>query len=52
MPDEPLTANPPSCVECGRPWLDPAERWRSFLTVDDEAAVYCLECAREEFDNG
>jgi hypothetical protein len=37
------------CSECGRPWLDSAERWRSYLTVDDEARVFCPGCAAREF---
>jgi hypothetical protein len=41
-----------SCQECERPWLDPTERWRIYLT-DDEPRVpvaYCRECAAREFD--
>jgi hypothetical protein len=26
------------------------ERFRAYLTVDDEIAVYCPECAESEFD--
>jgi hypothetical protein len=37
------------CAECERPWTDPNERWRSYLTIDDEAALYCPECADAEF---
>jgi hypothetical protein len=34
------------CVEC-----EPhdGERFRAYLTVDDEVAVYCPECAEREF---
>jgi|1185.fasta_scaffold1301663_1 hypothetical protein len=41
------------CVECERPWLDPPERWRAYLTDEDpgEAVFYCPECARREFDS-
>jgi hypothetical protein len=37
------------CVECGlRPEGD-ARGWRAFLTDDDQAALYCRECAEREF---
>jgi hypothetical protein len=38
------------CVECGAtsPPDDPVG-WRSYLTVDDETAVYCPACADREF---
>jgi hypothetical protein len=42
-----------SCEECRQPWLDPAQRWRMYLT-DDVPAVpvaYCHECAAREFDD-
>lgn len=52
MPDDPLTVTPPTCAECGRPWLDPDERWRSYLTVDDETALYCPTCGQAEFGSG
>ena len=26
-----------------------ARGWRTFLTVDDELATYCPDCARQEF---
>ena len=26
------------CCECGRLWLDDLERWRAYLTVDDDVA--------------
>lgn len=36
------------CVECGV--RDDGERgWRAYLTVDDEVATYCPDCARKEF---
>jgi hypothetical protein len=40
------------CQECGRPWLDPRERWRLYLTDDEpaEAVPYCPTCAAREFD--
>jgi hypothetical protein len=44
------------CAECGRPWLDPDERWLAPLSVGDEgneealeAAVFCPGCASREF---
>jgi hypothetical protein len=43
---------PPTCVECRRPWFDPAERWRSYLTVDDETALYCPGCAEVFREDG
>ena len=40
------------CQECARPWLDPSERWRIYLTNDDpgEPVPYCADCAHREFD--
>jgi len=38
------------CVECGRTSEGSARGWRALLTIDDEAVVYCSECARKEFD--
>lgn len=37
------------CVECGAKSEGGARGWRALLTVDDEIAVYCGDCAREEF---
>jgi hypothetical protein len=41
-----------SCEECRRPWLEPRERWRMYLTDDDPPmpVAYCRECASREFD--
>jgi hypothetical protein len=46
-----------TCLECKRPWLDPAERWRAEDVHDPdgeddpvEVAVYCPRCWAEEFD--
>jgi hypothetical protein len=50
LPPDNLPVTPPTCAECGRPWLDPAESWRSYLTIDDEAPLYCPGCADREFD--
>jgi len=38
-----------ACVECGKRAEGSARGWRALLTVDDEVATYCPECAREEF---
>lgn len=40
------------CQECRRPWLDPAERWRIYLTAEtpSEPVPYCPTCAAREFD--
>lgn len=40
------------CEECGVESEGSARGWRALLTVDDEAAVYCQECAEEEFGGG
>lgn len=37
------------CVECGEISEGSARGWRALLTVDDEIAVYCGDCAAEEF---
>jgi hypothetical protein len=39
------------CVECGRVWVGPVERWRLYLTEDDppETVAYCPVCAAREF---
>jgi hypothetical protein len=47
--DEPLTVTPPTCANCGRPWLDPAEHWRSRLDIDDEPRLFYPECDEREF---
>jgi hypothetical protein len=41
------------CVECGRSWLDPRERWRVYLTDDEPAdsAAFCPGCSAREFDS-
>jgi hypothetical protein len=40
----------PRCAECEAHWL-PAdrERWRAYLTDDDEIVLYCPKCAEREF---
>jgi hypothetical protein len=42
---------PLRCVECGRRWDNPVERWRVYFTDDDppQPASYCPACARKEF---
>jgi hypothetical protein len=39
------------CEECQRPWHDPLERWRMYLTDDPDpyAVPYCPVCAAREF---
>lgn len=37
------------CVECGSMDADAAAGWRTYLTVDDEPATYCPDCAAAEF---
>jgi hypothetical protein len=41
-----------ACIECGRLWRDPSERWRMYVTDDEppEAVPYCQSCASREFD--
>ena len=41
------------CIECEREWMDPTERWRIYLTPDEqpEAVLYCGFCASFEFDD-
>jgi hypothetical protein len=53
--DETLPFAPPAlltCIECQRPWLDSAERWRMYETDEPEPEVglYCPICASYEFD--
>jgi len=48
------TSSPPTrllCVECQRPWLDGAQRWRLKITDDEpaETVPYCPDCATREF---
>lgn len=40
------------CLECDREWADSAERWRLYVTRDDEPVqgLYCPVCASFEFD--
>jgi hypothetical protein len=47
-----VVTHPALCEECRRPWLEPLERWRLYLTDDEppEAVPYCPQCAGREFD--
>lgn len=38
-----------TCVECGADSSPEASGWRAYLTIDDEAVVFCPECAEREF---
>ena len=40
-----------TCIECLRPWLAGAERWRMKVADDEsrETVTYCPECAAREF---
>jgi hypothetical protein len=39
-----------ACGNCDRPWLDRAERWRSYLDDEGNLNVFCPDCASREFD--
>jgi hypothetical protein len=39
-----------TCVECAADADEAARGWRAFLTVDEEVATFCPECAAREFD--
>ena len=39
-----------TCGNCGRPWLDRDERWRSYLDDKGNVNVFCPDCASREFD--
>ena len=47
-----LLIRPLLCEECLRPWREPRERWRVYLTDDEpaEPVPYCPGCAQREFD--
>jgi hypothetical protein len=40
------------CLECGRSWVEPSERWRTYLSGENPPTplTYCPDCARREFD--
>ena len=42
------------CIECGREWSDPRERWRVYVSAENddpqpETGAYCPSCAQREF---
>jgi hypothetical protein len=39
------------CVECGLASTADARGWRAYLTVDDQAVVFCSACAERELDS-
>jgi hypothetical protein len=48
-PTQPL-AETLVCVECGRKWVGPVERWRVYLSDEDPPVpvTYCPDCAENE----
>lgn len=40
-----------ACIECGRAWDQPDDRWRAKVTDDEppELVLYCEACAEREF---
>ena len=54
-PDPGRTTYPDTltCLECGRSWLENAERWRLYVTAAEpaELLLYCAGCASREFDD-
>jgi hypothetical protein len=51
-PQKLAQVTPLTCIECKREWLDAGERWRIYLTMDEqpEPVPYCADCAAYEFD--
>ena len=53
MESRPVTqiVAPPTCIECARPWLQDAERWRLKVLegTTPETVLYCPECHEREF---
>ena len=45
------SALPIRCAECGREWVDPQQKWRSYIDDDGNAIPFCPECAEREFEN-
>jgi hypothetical protein len=39
-----------TCGNCGRPWPDRDDRWRSYLDDEGNANVFCPDCANRAFD--
>ena len=55
MPESPTSVlvEPICCVECGRAWQDPGQRWRLKVLFDElppETVPYCPECHAAEFE--
>jgi len=48
---ERIAAQTMTCEECKRPWSDPAERWRLYLSCDEPTVpiAYCRSCSEREF---
>jgi len=51
-PQKVTQVTPLTCIECTREWLDQGERWRIYITMDEqpEPVLYCADCAAYEFD--
>ena len=47
-----ISTIPLCCLECGRFWIEAAERWRLYLSREDplQRLLYCPDCAQREFD--
>ncbi len=52
-PPTPQTTQVLTCIECGRLWVQPQERWRLYVTDEEqpERVAYCQACAEREFDS-
>ena len=49
-----MNSDPPAedrlvCAECGRESEPDAAGWRAYLDDDDQAVMFCPECAEREF---
>jgi hypothetical protein len=40
-----------TCTECERPWIGDELGWKAYRADLDELALYCPECAEEEFSD-
>ena len=49
--EEAISTRTIRCLECGRLWVEPSERWRTYLSSEDQPRplTYCPHCARREF---
>lgn len=47
-----IWTKPLRCLECGRPWVESSERWRTYLNGESppRPLTYCPVCAAREFD--